>query len=384
MRPTFVLGRIAGVRIGVHWSVLLIFAVIALGLAEGRLPEAHPGHGWPAYWAAGILTAVVFFASLLAHELAHAIVARRNGVEVDDIVLWLLGGVARLKAEAPNPAAELRIAGVGPLVSLVLGGLFTLAAWLLDTTAAPGLAVEALAWLAAINILLAVFNVVPAAPLDGGRLLRAFLWWRTGDRLRATAGATAAGRAFGWFLTVVGLFLFVRGDVFGGLWLAMIGWFLVAAATMEGQQAQLRAVLAGIPVRQAMTPDPVTVPVGLTVAAFLADPQYRFRHSAFPVTGDGSAPVGLMTLDLARRVPEDRQHAVTVERVMLPLTEVTVVGADDPLADLLPRMQPGAEHRALVLDRKRLVGIVSASDVSRTVTWLMTSVPRGGGGGRGT
>ncbi|BAU81775.1 peptidase M50 [Streptomyces laurentii] len=384
MRPTFVLGRIAGVRIGVHWSVLLIFAVIALGLAEGRLPEAHPGRAWPVYWAVGLLTAVVFFASLLAHELAHAILARRNGVEVDDIVLWLLGGAARLKAEAPNPAAELRIAGVGPLVSLVLGGLFTLAAWLLDTASAPGLAVEALAWLAAINILLAVFNIVPAAPLDGGRLLRAFLWWRTGDRLRATAGASAAGRAFGWFLTVVGLFLFVRGDILGGLWLAMIGWFLVAAATAEGQQAQLRAVLAGIPVRHAMTPEPVTVPAGLTVAEFLVGPRYRYRHSAFPVTGDGSAPVGLITLDLARKVPEDRRHAVMVEQVMLPLSQVTVVGADSPLADLLTRIEPGAEHRVLVLDRDRLVGIVSASDVSRMVTWLMTTIPRGRGGGRGT
>ncbi|MDV9187046.1 site-2 protease family protein [Streptomyces sp. SR27] len=384
MRPTFVLGRIAGVRIGVHWSVLLIFAVIAFGLARGRLPDTHPGHGWPVYWAVGILTAVVFFASLLAHELAHAIVARRNGVEVDDIVLWLLGGVARLKSEAPNPGAELRIAGVGPLVSLLLGGLFTLAAWLLDTTSAPGLAVEALAWLAAINILLAVFNVVPAAPLDGGRLLRAFLWWRTGDRLRATAGATSAGRAFGWFLMVLGLFLFVRGDVFGGLWLAMIGWFLVTAATVEGQQAQLRAVLSGIPVRQAMTPDPVTVPAGLTVAAFLADPRYRYRHSAFPVTGEGAAPVGLMTLDLAKRQPEEQRHAVTVKQVMMPLAEVTVVEADDPLADLLPRMQPGAEHRVLVLDEDALVGIVSASDVSRTVTWLMKTIPRGRGGGRGT
>ncbi|MEU8617824.1 site-2 protease family protein [Streptomyces sp. NPDC048623] len=400
MRPTFVLGRVAGIRIGVHWSVLLIFAVITLGLAEGRLPEAHPGHGWPAYWAVGLLAALVFFASLLAHELAHAILARRNGVEVDDIVLWLLGGAARLKAEAPNPAAELRIAGVGPLVSLLLGGLFTLAAWLLDLTSAPGLVVEAAVWLAVINILLAVFNAIPAAPLDGGRLLRAFLWWRTGDRLRATAGATATGRAFGWLLMVVGLLLFVRGDVGGGLWLAMIGWFLSTAATVEGQQAQLRGLLAGIPVRQAMTPDPVTVPAGLTVAGFLAGSRYRYRHSAFPVTGDdgggggegdgyghgdgvGAVPLGLMTLDSARKVPEDRRHTVTMEQIMVPLSQVTVAGADDPLADLLPRVQPGAEHRVLVLHEGRLVGIVSASDVSRTVTWLMSTTPRPRGGRRG-
>ncbi|MFE1577081.1 site-2 protease family protein [Streptomyces fradiae] len=394
MRATVVLGRIAGVRVGVHWSVLLIFGVIVLGLAQGRLPQAHPGEGWPVYWAIGLLTAVVFFASLLAHELAHAIVARRNGVEVDDIVLWLLGGAARLKAEAPSPAAELRIAGVGPLVSLVLGGLFALAAWGLDAVSAAGPVVEAAVWLAVINILLAAFNVIPAAPLDGGRLLRAFLWWRTGDRLRATAGATTAGRVFGWLLVAFGLLLFMRGDVFGGLWLAMIGWFLAATATAEGQQAQLRAVLAGVPVRDVMTPDPVTVPAGLTVARFLDDPRYRYRHSAFPVTGEGGGGgvdggggalpvVGLMTLDLARAVGEERRPAVTVGQAMLPLERAEVVDADTPLAEVLPRVEPGAEHRLLVLDGGRLAGIVSASDVSRAVTWMMTTAQRGADARRG-
>ncbi|MDT0549887.1 site-2 protease family protein [Streptomyces lonegramiae] len=373
MRATFGLGRIAGVRVGVHWSVLLIFAIIAFGLAEGRLPAAYPGHLWVAYWAVGLLAAVVFLASLLAHELAHAVLARRNGIDVDDIVLWLLGGVARIKTEAPNPAAELRIAGIGPLVSLVLGGLFTLVAWLLKVASAPGLVVEAVAWLAGINILLAIFNAIPAAPLDGGRLLRAFLWWRTGDRLRATAGATAAGRVFGWFLVVLGLLLFLRGAALSGLWLALIGWFLVGVATAEGRQAQLRGVLAGVPVRHAMTPDPVTAAGYLTVADFLAGPSYRYRHSAFPVVDAGGTPAGLVTLDAARRVPEALRDTVPVGEIMLPLSQVTVVGPDDPLADLLPRMEPGAEHRVLVVDRDRLVGIVSASDISRTVTWLMTT-----------
>ncbi|MGI5135416.1 site-2 protease family protein [Streptomyces sp. CA-106110] len=144
----------------------------------------------------------------------------------------------------------------------------------------PGLALEAVAWLSAINILLAVFNAIPAAPLDGGGLLRAFLWWRTGNRLRATAGASATGRIFGWFLVVLGLVLVLRGAAFSGLWLTVIGWFLVAAATAEARQAQLRELLAGVPVRHAMTPDPVTAPVGLTVVDLLTRPPYRFRHSA--------------------------------------------------------------------------------------------------------
>lgn len=376
MRATFSLGRIAGVRIGIHWSVLLIFAVIATALARGRLPQAYPGHAWPVYWGVGLVTAVVFFASLLAHELAHAVLARRNGIDVDDIVLWLLGGAARLKAEASTPGAELRIAGVGPLVSLVLGGFFTLAAWLLDLASGPGLPVEALAWLGGINILLAVFNIVPAAPLDGGRLLRAFVWWRTGDRLRATASATAAGRGFGWFLVLVGLLLFARGATFGGLWLSLTGWFLVAAATGEGRQAQLRQVLTGVPVRQVMTPQPVTAPAGLTVAALLAGPQYRFRHSAFPVTDDDATPIGLVTLEQAARVPVGQRPATTVEEIMVPLAQVTAVAPEEPLSDLLPRVVTGAENRVLVVDGGRLVGIISPSDISRAVTWLMSSGPQ--------
>jgi Zn-dependent protease len=172
VRATLRLGRIAGIRVGVHWSVLVIFVIIAVGLAEGRLPEAHPGRPPWQYWAAGILAAVVFFASLLAHEIAHAVVARHSGVEADDITLWLLGGTARLKEEAPSPGAELRIAGVGPLVSLVLGVAFAAVAGALRAAGSSGLTVEAVAWLAGINLTLAVFNALPAAPLDGGRLLR--------------------------------------------------------------------------------------------------------------------------------------------------------------------------------------------------------------------
>lgn len=377
VRATFVLGRIAGVRIGVHWSVLLIFGLIAFGLAQGRFAVEYPNSPVAAYWIAGFLAAIVFFVSLLAHELAHAVVARRNGVDVDDIVLWLLGGAARLKSEASDPAAELRIAGIGPLVSLLLGGLFVLLAWLLSLGSAPGLVVEAVAWLGAINVLLAVFNAIPAAPLDGGRLLRAFLWWRTGDRLKATAGATAAGRAFGWLLVLLGVFLFLGTGAFGGLWLAIVGWFLIAAATAEGRQAQLRGVLSGVPVRDAMTPDPITAPSGLSVADFLSGPSFRYKHSAFPVVHADGTPAGLLTLDAARKVAWDRAEEVTVDEVMVPLEDVTVVAPQDSLADLVPRMEAGAHNRVLVVEGGRLVGILTSSDISRTVAWLMNFTPEG-------
>jgi Zn-dependent protease/predicted transcriptional regulator len=377
VRATLRLGRIAGIRVGVHWSVLVIFVIIAVGLAEGRLPEAHPGRPPWQYWAAGILAAVVFFASLLAHEIAHAVVARHSGVEADDITLWLLGGTARLKEEAPSPGAELRIAGVGPLVSLVLGVAFAAVAGALRAAGSSGLTVEAVAWLAGINLTLAVFNALPAAPLDGGRLLRAFVWWRTGNRLRATVVATTAGQVLGWVVVGLGLYAFLHGGL-GGLWLAAIGWFLIAAATAEGGHAQMREALSRVPVREAMTPDPITAPAALTVSALLESPSFRYRHSAFPVTSNGDArPVGLVTLNRAREIaPQDRETTALGD-IMFPMSEVVTAAPDEPLAHLLLRLETSPAHRALVLDQGKLVGIVSASDISRVLTWL-TSAPRGG------
>ncbi|MBV9010545.1 MAG: site-2 protease family protein [Pseudonocardiales bacterium] len=244
MRASFQLGRIAGIRIGVNWSVLVIFVLIAWSLAAARFPADYPQYGNGAYVAAAVLTAVVFFVSLLAHEISHALVARRNGLHVQDITLWLFGGVARLSGEARSPGAELRIAGVGPLVSLLLGVVFLVVAALVRAGGYDGLALAGLAWLGGINIALAVFNVIPAAPLDGGRLLRSVIWWRTGDRLTATRWSSRAGQVFGWALVALGLLTFFTGHGFGGLWLALIGWFLVGAATAENRQATRRI---GIP-----------------------------------------------------------------------------------------------------------------------------------------
>jgi len=377
MKETLPLGRIAGVRVGLHWSVLVIVGLVTVMLAYGRFPDAHPGHSSWAYASLALLTALVFLASLLAHELAHAVVAQRNDVQVDGVTLWMLGGVARLRSEAPTPAAELRIAGVGPLTSAALGAAFTGLALGLDALGASGLVVEAVAWLAAINVVLAVFNAVPAAPLDGGRLLRAFLWHRTGDPVRATRSASAAGRALGWFMVFTGFAAVLFGGNLSGLWPALIGWFLITAATEEAHRAELGGVLAGLPVRQVMTRDPVTVPAATTVADFLAEgPFGAYRHSAFPVVSANGSPVGLVTVRLINRVPLQARSATTVADVMRPLADIAVATPDEPVVDLVPRLEAG-DRRALVLDGGRLVGIVTLADVSRAVSWLTaTTRPR--------
>ncbi|MFI8239238.1 site-2 protease family protein [Streptomyces sp. NPDC085866] len=383
MNETLSLGRIAGVRVGLHWSVLVIVALVAVALARGRFPAAHPGHSAAVYWGLALLTALVFLGSLLAHELAHAVVARRNGVQVDGITLWMLGGAARLHDEAPTPAAELRIAGVGPLTSLLAGGLLAGVAAGLKALHASGLVIEAFAWLAAINILLAVFNALPAAPLDGGRLLRAYLWHRTGDRLRATRGASSAGRALGWFMVVTSFLAVLYGRDLSGLWPALIGWFLIAAATAEARQAEMRSLLRGVPVSRAMTPDPVTVPATATLTDFLAEgPFGHYRHSAFPVLAADGSVSGVLTLRRVDATPPQARARTLVHEVMRPLDEVVTAAPEEPLLDLLPRLEASPVRRALILDEGRLVGILTIADISRALAWPATSTARGTAGPR--
>jgi len=377
VNETFSLGRIAGVRVGLHWSVLVIVVLIALALARGRLPAAHPGHSALAYCTLGVLSSLVFLASLLAHELAHAIVARRNNVQVDGITLWMLGGAARLRSEAPTPGAELRIAAVGPLTSALAGGVFAGLAVGLDALHVSGLVVEAVAWLAGINIVLALFNSLPAAPLDGGRLLRSFLWWRTGDRLRATRGASAAGRALGWLMVATGVAGVLFAGNFSGMWGALVGWFLIVTASAEARQAQLRGVLNGIPVSRVMTRVPVSAPSSVTIAEFLAEAPFdRYRHAAFPVLAADGSVAGLVTVDLIDHVPVPDRTTTTIGDVMRPLPGVETAGPDDMVMDLLPRLDASEQGRALVLDEEgHLVGIVTRADISRIVAWLNTTGP---------
>ena len=367
MGQSFSLGRIIGIRIGVNWSVVLIVALLAYGLAAGQFPAEVPRRPEAEYVVAAIVTAVAYIASLLAHELAHSLVARRHGVQVEGITLWLLGGVSRLEGEFPDPGAELRVAGVGPLTSLVLGGVFTLVAWLLDASGVGGVVVAALAWLGGINILLAVFNVIPAAPLDGGRLLQAVLWAITKDKLKAAMWAARSGQVFGWALVVIGGYLVLARRDYSWLWFIILGWFLISAATAENQQAVVQSRLRTVAVREVMTADPVTVPASATVDRFQHELLPWLRHSAFPVVDDDGQTVGLVTVRRVNAVPADERARTTLREVACPLAEVARATPDEPVADLLPRLNGCSDGRALVFDGERLAGIVAPADISRAL-----------------
>lgn len=377
MRTTMRLGRIAGVPVGVHWSVLGVVALLVIGLSA-QLPALFPGRALVVYPLAGVVAAVLFVLSLLAHEMAHAITARRNDVEVESVTLWLLGGVARLRGEATTPGADFRIAVVGPATSLVLSGVFALIAWGVGNAGLDALGVGVLAYLAGINLLLAIFNIIPAAPLDGGRILRAAVWAWRGDRLTATVWSARAGRVFGFVLAGLGLLRAVSG-MGGGLWWILIGLFIVTVASAEEHQARAGAALSGIRVRDVMTEHPETVRGDATVAEFLQTALLR-RHSAFPILDDAGRLRGLVTLNRLRAVAPERRNTTALVDIACPPEDIPTARPDEPLTALLPRMTGCADGRALVFTDDQLVGIITPSDISRAATLHGLGIPTDRGG----
>lgn len=368
MRESIRLGRIFGIRVGLNVSVLVIVAILVFGLAFGRFPAAYPGASPAVYLIAGVVTALLFLSSLLAHELAHAVVARRNGIEVSGITLWLLGGVAQLRGEPRTPGADFRVAVVGPATSVAVGVVFGVAAAIVTIGAGPGLVAGVLGYLGGINILLAVFNLIPAAPLDGGRVLRAVLWWRRRDRTHAAVVAARAGRVFGFVLIALGLLQVVLTRGLGGIWLAIIGLFLVNAASAEEQQTQANAALRGVRVGDVMTPDPVGARLDETVSSFVERAAFTHRHSTYPLLDATGRLQGLVTLNRVRGVPPPARYRTRLADIACPPEEVPTAYPHEPLTDLLPRMAGCADGRAVVVDHdRRVLGVITPSDISRTI-----------------
>jgi Zn-dependent protease len=363
MSKVIPLGRVSGIRIGAQWSALFIVALVGLILATGVLPGAEPGRPAGVYWAIAVPVAVVFFACLLVHELAHSLVALRRGVRVHSITLWMLGGVSELEDEAPDPKADLAIAAAGPLASFALGLLFgagTFLAWVLG---APVLLLQPLAWLAFMNILLGVFNLLPGAPLDGGRVLRAVLWRRYHDLTRADLAAARAGRSVGLALVFLGAaqVLFTRSG--GGLWTMLVGWFLMVSAKAEGTARLVRDALKDVRVGEVMDLSPDLAGDWQEVGAFLRETVAFSRQNVFPVVDVSGRPVGVVHADLLARLPEDR-YGTRIRELMTALPERNVLAPDAPAAELLSIRPVERELVAVVTDGPRLLGMVTTADLS--------------------
>ena len=321
------IARVWGIGIAVHASWLVVFALVSWSLAAAHFPAAFPGRAPATYWLTGALTALVFFLSILIHELGHSWVALRHGIPIRSITLFVFGGVAQISREPASPAAEFKIALAGPLTSLGLAALFGAAGFVMrDITLVAGAAF----WLARVNLMVALFNLVPGFPLDGGRLLRAVAWHWTGSFDRATRVASFAGRLFSTVLMGIGVFIALGGNVLGGVWLLLIGWFLENAAAATEAQAGLRALLRDVTVAQAMTRECSRIARDRTLGQLVREEVLGAGRRCFLVTDDGRLE-GLVTLHQIKQVPPERRDAVRVEEVMTPEAQLAVVRPQDSM-----------------------------------------------------
>lgn len=359
------IARIAGIRISADWSVLLIGALLAWGVAGGAVPAVVPGTpAWLA-WIVGIIAALLLIVSLIAHELGHALLARRRGIAVDGIRLWLFGGIAQMSGDWVTGTTEMLVAAIGPAITLVISGVFVGATWLLVQIGAPPLVIVVTEWLAAVNLALLVFNLIPAFPLDGGRILRGFIWMRTRNRMTATIAASRAGRFFAVVMIGLGVLDLFFVDPVAGLWLILIGWFLDSSARGEATGEQARHALEGVLVGDVMSKNPVIVPSWITVE-LLVD-QYVMGHefTSFPTHSIDGRIDGLVTMRGIKQVPAQQRSNRRAIDIAIPADRVPIARQDERITDLLKRIGTASDGRAMVYDGGTLVGIISPSDVAR-------------------
>jgi Zn-dependent protease/CBS domain-containing protein len=361
MHDAWQIGRLFGIPLRVHVSWLIVFGLISWSLAAGYLPAQLPDLPVWSYWVKAVLAATMFFFSIILHELGHSLVARHFGVGIASITLFVFGGVSQMQEEPSQARQELQIALVGPIISLGLAALFGVLGALAATGGEPTALGVVLAYLTVVNLLVAAFNMLPAFPLDGGRVLRALLWWRSGDRTRATHTAARIGRLLALALIAFGVVRLLGGN-FGGLWLMLIGWFIMQAGSASVAQASLRQALGGLRVRDVMTTEVRTVPATATLHDLIETYFIRYTYGGYPVVDDGRV-VGLVTLHELRNTPVEARATTRVERVMVPLEASLVVDPGTPVVDALDRMVTGRVGRLVVLEHDRLVGLITANGI---------------------
>ncbi|NNE72232.1 MAG: site-2 protease family protein [Acidimicrobiales bacterium] len=364
-------GRIRGIEIRVNWSVLVIAALVTASLAETVLPSAVEEASTTEYWVAASLTSIAFFVSLLAHELGHALVAARHGVGVSRIDLWLFGGVAHLTSRPKTPGVAARIAVAGPLVSIALGLIL-----LIVQIRMIRIGAAAIAWLGLINLVLAGFNLLPALPLDGGRIFQAWRWHKTGSERQGTSEAVRLSLVISGTMIGLGVIQVLMINLTSGLWTVLIAWFIREAARVELDQTMLEGPLKSTTVAELMSPEPAVVDADETLDELVTGTALRHRHAAFPVVDADGHSTGLVTMTSVQRQPRDTWSTLTVGDLATPLTNVATPAPGDSVADLLESMAEHGGHRAIVLEDGNVVGIISPSDVTRLIAALKLAESR--------
>jgi len=381
LRSGFRIGRAFGIDIRVDWSWLFIFALITWNL-RAVFGQSHPAWAPVQLWGIAVIAAILFFASVVGHELAHSVVAKARGIPVRNITLFLFGGVSNIQRDPDSPKAEFWMAVVGPLTSLILGGVLLLLAGVsagpMSTLTDPARVLAGLGpltvlllWLGSINITLGIFNLVPGFPLDGGRVLRSILWAAIGDLRRATRWASGIGQVIAWamILAGIGMVFGVRVPFFGtglvsGVWLAFIGWFLNTASAESYQQVVIHDLLRGVPVERVMRVNPPTVPTTLSVSSLVQDYVMSADDYGFPVFADGRL-AGIVTLEDVRKVGRANWETATVQEIMTPVDQLVTATPEDDLADAMDKLTQRDVRQLPVLRGAELAGLLRRQDIMK-------------------
>lgn len=357
------IGRLLGVPIGLNWGVLLVAVLLAFSLAQVSLPQVAPRNPDSAYWFAAVIGVLAFLASLVGHELGHSYVAKRNGVHVVEITLWLFGGVAKLEGDADDPGAEFRIAAAGPAMSGLLAALAGVAAWAAERADGSRVLVALLIWLCAINVVLAVSNLLPAFPLDGGRMLRAMLWRRSGRKRPATRTASLIGQVLAVTMIVVAVVIMWRSSVWSGVWILALGLFLVVAARSEWAASGARPELLGHPVGEFRRGLPQPLTANSTVADLERVLNAHPHAVLVPVTDEQGAVTALVTRDAVSRIPPAQREVVPIRSLTEPMVGLPRVHPTETVDQVVARLGRGSSWWALVVDGNGVEGVLCSDDV---------------------
>ncbi len=365
-RKEFDLFKVAGVQIAIDFSWIIIFVLVLWSLSAGYFPELHPGYPRSEYWLVGAAATILFFASIVTHELAHAIVANGLGQPIDRISLFIFGGMAHLGHEPTSARDEIKIAAAGPLTSFVLGGFFAALPHVLKLYGPYPMWASVFDYLGFINFALGLFNLLPGFPLDGGRILRAMFWARSGDFRQATARASEWGQGVAYGLIFLGALEIFTGSLIGGLWLIFIALFLKGAASSSYQSLVMEQVLGSVRVRDLMVREPITIDGATTVADAVDQHFMRHGHGGYPVMSDGHV-VGLIALSQVRECPVEERATKRISDVMRPIDPAIVINTDVPVSNALRQMSQSDSGRLLVMDQDRLTGLITRSAIAHFV-----------------
>jgi Zn-dependent protease/predicted transcriptional regulator len=357
--------EVAGITIGFDYSWFIIFALVLWALGGGYFPNYYPGYGTKTYWIAGIFATLLFFGSLVVHELAHSLVAIRSGIEIKEITLFIFGGISRITEEPKDPVTELKIAVVGPLASFALALFF----WLLMSLFARFhliLVTGIFYYLAWINLALGIFNLIPGFPLDGGRLFRALFWWKTGRLFRATRIAADIGKGFAIALMILGAVQIFRGDLIGGVWFIFIGMFLRGMSQRGYEEVVMRKSLENVPVREVMTRKVVTVPPNLSLYDLFYHYFLQYPYRGFPVKDDGRI-LGMISLNKVKDIPPGEYPVLSVKDFVTRINNDMVISPEGTLDAAMKQMTQTDQDRLLVVQQGELVGLITLKSLLRFV-----------------